>query len=65
MQMGSTEKTAREIALMRRSMEIVAIEPGVYFPKLGGIRIEDLVYVKNGRCKKFINVPANLESNII
>jgi Xaa-Pro aminopeptidase len=44
---------------------VFSIEPGVYFPKLGGIRIEDLFYLKNGKCQKFINVPTNLENNII
>ncbi len=44
---------------------VFSIEPGVYFPKLGGIRIEDLVYMESGKCKKFINVPTALKENII
>lgn len=44
---------------------VFSIEPGVYIPKLGGIRIEDLVYLEKGECKKFINVPTKLISNIV
>lgn len=44
---------------------IFSIEPGAYFPKLGGIRIEDLVYMEKGQCKKFINVSTKLEDNIL
>jgi Xaa-Pro aminopeptidase len=44
---------------------VFSIEPGVYFPKQGGIRIEDLVYLEEGRVKKFINVSTRLEDNII
>ena len=44
---------------------VFSIEPGVYIPKIGGIRIEDLVYLENGKVKKFINVPTDLKHNII
>ena len=44
---------------------VFSIEPGVYFPKLGGIRIEDLVSVKNAAAVKFIYVPTDLISNIL
>lgn len=44
---------------------VFSIEPGVYIPKLGGIRIEDLVYLEKGKVKKFINVSTDLISNII
>lgn len=50
--------------ILKDSM-VFSIEPGVYFPKLGGIRIEDLVYLDKGKVKKFINVPTRLEENII
>lgn len=43
---------------------VFSIEPGVYIPKLGGIRIEDLVYLEGGKVKKFINVPTELRNNI-
>lgn len=44
---------------------VFSIEPGVYFPKIGGIRIEDLVYLEEGKVKKFINVSTKLGDNII
>jgi hypothetical protein len=44
---------------------VFSIEPGVYFPKIGGIRIEDLVYLKNGKVQKFINVSTGLKDNIL
>ena len=50
--------------ILQNSM-VFSIEPGVYFPKLGGIRIEDLVYLENGKVKKFINVPTSLKQAII
>jgi Xaa-Pro aminopeptidase len=44
---------------------VFSIEPGVYMPKIGGIRIEDLVYLENGKVKKFINIPTELEESVI
>jgi Xaa-Pro aminopeptidase len=44
---------------------VFSIEPGVYIPKLGGIRIEDLVYLEGGKVKKFIKVSTKLNENII
>lgn len=44
---------------------VFSIEPGVYFPRVGGIRIEDLVYLELGEARKFINVSTKLEENIL
>lgn len=30
---------------------VFSIEPGLYFPKWGGVRIEDLITIKNGKAK--------------
>ncbi len=44
---------------------VFSIEPGVYLPGAGGVRIEDLVYLKEERAKRFIDVSTRLADNII
>lgn len=44
---------------------VFSIEPGVYLQKNGGIRIEDLVYLKNGKVEKFIKVSTLLKDNVL
>lgn len=44
---------------------VFSIEPGVYLPGIGGIRIEDLVYLEKGQVKYFVRVPVSLKENII
>jgi Xaa-Pro aminopeptidase len=44
---------------------VFSIEPGVYFPGIGGIRIEDLVYMEKGQPRFFVKIPTALKSNII
>jgi len=44
---------------------VFSIEPGVYLPNVGGVRIEDLVYLEDGKANKFINVSTSLEANLI
>jgi len=44
---------------------VFSIEPGVYIPKLGGVRIEDLVYLEKGQPHYFVDVPRALKANII
>jgi|GEM_PF-808282 len=44
---------------------VFSIEPGVYIPRLGGIRVEDLVYLEKGQIKRFIAVSTKLSDNII
>jgi Xaa-Pro aminopeptidase len=44
---------------------VFSIEPGVYIKGLGGVRIEDLVYLRRDTVSKFINVSTNLKNNII
>ncbi|MFZ2970867.1 MAG: M24 family metallopeptidase [Minisyncoccia bacterium] len=40
---------------------IVTIEPGLYYPKVGGVRIEDMVLVTKNGCKNLTNFPKFLE----
>lgn len=40
---------------------IVTIEPGLYYPGIGGVRIEDIVAVAKDGCKNLTNFPKVLE----
>jgi Xaa-Pro aminopeptidase len=39
---------------------IITIEPGLYYPRIGGIRIEDIVLVTKTGCKNLTNYPKKL-----
>lgn len=40
---------------------VVSIEPGLYYKGIGGVRIEDLVYVTKGGCRVLGRFPKRLE----
>ncbi|MBF0317129.1 MAG: aminopeptidase P family protein [Nitrospirae bacterium] len=40
---------------------VFTVEPGIYIPGLGGVRIEDMVVVSNGRAQRITTLPRNLE----
>jgi Xaa-Pro aminopeptidase len=44
---------------------VFSIEPGVYVPRFGGVRIEDLVYLKNGKANYFAKASTKLKDMII
>ncbi|MGH3087302.1 MAG: M24 family metallopeptidase [Rubrobacteraceae bacterium] len=44
--------------------DVVTVEPGVYDPKLGGVRIEDLVVVTKDGCRNLTEFPKDLASAI-
>ncbi|MDP2933173.1 MAG: M24 family metallopeptidase [bacterium] len=48
-----------------RAGMVFSIEPGVYLPKAGGIRIEDLVCLRKSGATRFVNAPTDLKSNLI
>ncbi|HTK83225.1 MAG TPA: aminopeptidase P family protein [Bacteroidota bacterium] len=39
---------------------VITIEPGIYIPKLGGVRIEDDVVITNGSCEVLTKSPKHL-----
>lgn len=41
--------------------QVVTVEPGLYYPNLGGVRLEDMVVVKNGGCENLTNFRRRLE----
>ncbi|MFA5843392.1 MAG: Xaa-Pro peptidase family protein [Coriobacteriia bacterium] len=43
-----------------REGSVVTIEPGVYLPGIGGVRIEDLVVVEEGGCRLLSHAPKGL-----
>ncbi|MBI5821120.1 MAG: aminopeptidase P family protein [Verrucomicrobia bacterium] len=44
-----------------RSGHVVTVEPGLYYPGVGGIRIEDVVLVTTKGCRRLSNFPVALE----
>ncbi len=40
---------------------VFTVEPGIYIPEVGGVRIEDMVALTNGRRKCLTALPKNLE----
>ncbi|HZY10969.1 MAG TPA: Xaa-Pro peptidase family protein [Bacteroidota bacterium] len=49
----------RSNAILNRG-NVVTIEPGIYIPKLGGVRIEDDIVITNGRCENLTRSPKEL-----
>lgn len=41
--------------------EVVTVEPGLYYPGLGAVRIEDMVLVTRDGCRNLTNYPKTLE----
>jgi Xaa-Pro aminopeptidase len=40
---------------------VVTVEPGLYYKDIGGVRIEDVVYVTKKGCEILSGYPKNLE----
>jgi len=44
---------------------VFTIEPGVYVPGIGGVRIEDMVYLSSKRASVLTGLPKDLKRNIV
>lgn len=44
-----------------RSGHVVTVEPGLYYAKIGGARIEDVVWIRPGKCELLSHFPNQLE----
>lgn len=44
---------------------VFSIEPGLYYQRKGGVRIEDLVYLEKGKVKYFEYASTDLKDNIL
>ncbi len=44
-----------------REGEVVTVEPGLYYPDIGAVRIEDMVLVEENGCKNLTSYPKFLE----
>jgi Xaa-Pro aminopeptidase len=44
-----------------RSGHVVTVEPGLYYEGMGGVRLEDVVYVTKTGCRNLVKIPKFLE----
>ena len=49
-------------AQVLRAGQVVTVEPGLYYPELGGVRLEDVVVVEDGGATNLTTFPVSLEA---
>ncbi len=54
-------RLSRNVEHILQTGEVVTVEPGVYYPEWGGIRLEDLVVVRKNSCECLTEIDTFLE----
>jgi len=44
-----------------RTGHVVTVEPGLYYERIGGVRLEDVVFVTKTGCRNLVQIPKILE----
>jgi Xaa-Pro aminopeptidase len=65
MDIHEAPRLRRQSETILRAGMVVTVEPGIYLPDWGGIRIEDDVLVTPGGCEVLTHLPRSLESVIL
>ncbi|MBF0343660.1 MAG: aminopeptidase P family protein [Nitrospirae bacterium] len=53
--------SAKAPKLLIKDGMVFTVEPGIYIPNLGGVRIEDMVVVSEGKAQRLTTLPRNIE----
>lgn len=57
LQVHEAPRVAKRSTDVLKDGMVFSIEPGIYLPGWGGVRIEDLVVLENGRCRVLTSAP--------
>ena len=61
LEIHESPRLSRNVEHLLQAGEVVTVEPGVYYPEWGGIRLEDLVVVRENNCECITRIDTFLE----